>query len=76
VTTRLVWTKHSFQVAILFGLMILILEGALAFLALTAVAIITLGFLIRLAVGALPTLLQFEHPIGPTAAHTAPKLPA
>src|SRR3954469_2441828 len=51
VSTILIWTKHRFQAGIILGLMILMLEGALAFLALTAIAIITLGFLIRLAAG-------------------------
>jgi len=75
VSTILIWTKHRFQAGIILGLMILMLEGALAFLALTAVAIITLGFLIRVAVGSLRALLQFGHPISPTAAHTAAKPP-
>jgi hypothetical protein len=73
VSTR-ICIKRTLRAGIVFGVLMLALEGVLAFLSLAAVAVITAGFLIGGAVVSLLALLQFGHVITP-AAHRSSKSP-
>ena len=53
-----IYIKRTLPAGIVVGLLMLTLEGVLAFLSLAAIAVITAGFLIRGAVVSLLALLQ------------------